>query len=128
MKPEIKMTPTEAQAKALAQQFHEAYERLAPTFGYTTRVASAKPWEDVPENNRKLMEAVCQQVMVPAPTDAYDRGKREQREKDAALCESLAGKAHTYSSENADVYYAYDNGLRHGAQAIRAQAGQEEPK
>lgn len=34
------MTPTE-QAKALAKQFHEAYERLAPSFGYETRKASA---------------------------------------------------------------------------------------
>jgi hypothetical protein len=63
-------------ALSLAQQFHEVYERLAPQFGYETRKASAKPWADVPENNRKLMEAVCAEILAAhsgslptAPTD-----------------------------------------------------------
>jgi hypothetical protein len=47
----------------LAQQFHEAYERLAPEFGYSTREASRKTWGDVPENNRHLMTAVCCSIM-----------------------------------------------------------------
>ena len=51
------------QATELAQRFHEAYERLAPLFGYETREASAKPWEDVPENNRRLMTAVCREIL-----------------------------------------------------------------
>ncbi len=46
-----------------AQRFHEAYERLAPRFGYTTRRKSAVPWEDVPEANRRLMVAVCAEVL-----------------------------------------------------------------
>lgn len=50
--------------EALAKRFHEAYERLAPSFGYETREASAKPWEDVPENNRRLMTAVCEEVLT----------------------------------------------------------------
>ena len=41
----------------MARAFHETYERLAPSFGYETRKASAAPWEQVPENNRKLMIA-----------------------------------------------------------------------
>ena len=49
-------------AEALAQRFHETYERLAPSFGYETREASAKPWGDVPEQNRALMVAVCQEL------------------------------------------------------------------
>lgn len=49
-------------AEMLAQRFHEAYERLAPSFGYTTREASAKPWAEVPHNNRALMVAVCKEV------------------------------------------------------------------
>lgn len=53
------------EAARLAQAFHEAYERLAPSFGYETRKASARPWVEVPEPNRKLMEAVCAEVMVP---------------------------------------------------------------
>lgn len=47
----------------MAQVFHEAYERLAPNFSYKTREASAVPWEDVPENNKKLMIAVCAEVI-----------------------------------------------------------------
>jgi len=47
----------------LAMQFHEAYERLAPEFGYVTRQASQKPWEEVPLNNRALMSAVCQELL-----------------------------------------------------------------
>lgn len=44
--------------EALARAFHEAYEELAPSFGYETRKASAKPWEQVPVENRHLMVAV----------------------------------------------------------------------
>lgn len=47
----------------LAQRFHETYERLAPQFGYETRRASAKPWAEVPENNRQLMTAVCAEML-----------------------------------------------------------------
>ena len=46
----------------IAQMFHEAYERLAPSFAYETREASAKPWAEVPENNRRLMTAVVAEV------------------------------------------------------------------
>lgn len=46
----------------LARIFHEAYERLAPDFGYKTREASAVPWEEVPEANRNLMIAVAGEV------------------------------------------------------------------
>lgn len=53
------MTP----AEALAQRFHETYERLAPEYGYRTREASAVPWADVPENNRALMVAVCAEIL-----------------------------------------------------------------
>ncbi|MET0786562.1 MAG: hypothetical protein ABWY25_07650 [Paenisporosarcina sp.] len=46
-----------------AQWFHEAYERLAPNFGYTTRKSSAVPWRDVPEPNKSLMIAVAKDVL-----------------------------------------------------------------
>lgn len=52
-------------AETLARAFHEAYERLAPSFGYETRKASAKPWNDVPEDNRRLMIAVCAELLGP---------------------------------------------------------------
>jgi len=47
----------------LAKLFHEIYEQLAPDFGYETREASRKPWHEVPENNRKLMTAVCERIL-----------------------------------------------------------------
>jgi hypothetical protein len=46
----------------LARLFHETYERLAPSFGYKTRKASAVPWKKVPEKNRKLMIAVAAEI------------------------------------------------------------------
>jgi hypothetical protein len=50
--------------EALAQRFHETYERLAPSYGYETREASAKPWAEVPEQNRRLMIAVCTEILT----------------------------------------------------------------
>ena len=46
-------------AENLAQRFYEVYEKLAPNFGYETRPESAKPWADVPANNRALMVATA---------------------------------------------------------------------
>jgi cytochrome c551/c552 len=50
-------------AEDIAQAFHKAYEDLAPQFGYRTREASAKPWSDVPEQNRLLMVATVQRLI-----------------------------------------------------------------
>jgi hypothetical protein len=50
-------------AGQIAQAFHETYERLAPDFGYKTREASAKPWAEVPEQNKQLMVAVVQALL-----------------------------------------------------------------
>lgn len=50
-------------AEALARRFHEAYERLAPEHGYRTRTESAVPWEQVPEANKRLMIAVCAEIL-----------------------------------------------------------------
>ncbi len=50
-------------AETIARAFHDAYETLAPDFGYKTREASAKPWEEVPENNRKLMIATVSHLL-----------------------------------------------------------------
>lgn len=69
------------EARLLAQEFHEAYERLAPEYGYKTRPETAVPWEDVPEDNKALMTAVVDEVVVPkllsiatlAATDIIDR-------------------------------------------------------
>lgn len=50
-------------AEELARLFHEAYERLAPSFGYQTREESAVPWSQVPERNKQLMIAVAGEVL-----------------------------------------------------------------
>lgn len=51
-------------AEAVARMFHEAYERLAPAFGYVTRDETRVPWEQVPERNRRLMIAVAAEVLA----------------------------------------------------------------
>lgn len=50
-------------AEKLAQAFHDAYEELAPSFGYETREDSRKPWSEVPEANRALMVAVAHHIL-----------------------------------------------------------------
>ena len=55
------MNPSAAE---LAQLFHETYERLAPMYGYKTRHASAVPWGNVPESNKRLMIAVCEEIKI----------------------------------------------------------------
>lgn len=60
-------------AEALARRFHETYERLAPSFGYRTREASAKPWDEVPEDNRNLMIAVCAELFPAALDGGEDK-------------------------------------------------------
>lgn len=51
-------------AEAIARLFHEAYERLAPAFGYATREATRRPWEQVPEINKRLMVAATSEVLA----------------------------------------------------------------
>ncbi len=51
-------------AEFMAKLFHQIYEELAPKFNYETRKASAKPWFEVPENNKKLMIAVAERILV----------------------------------------------------------------
>jgi hypothetical protein len=58
------MTPED-----LAQFIHEQYERLAPAFGYETRNISKLPFDEIPENNRKLMIAVS--ILVLEKTEKY---------------------------------------------------------
>lgn len=48
----------------LAEKFHEFYEATAPEFGYKTREESAKPWAEVPEQNKGLMIAACAKIML----------------------------------------------------------------
>ena len=50
-------------AEEIARAFHAAYEELAPEFGYRTREASAKPWDEVPERNKRLMIATVEKLL-----------------------------------------------------------------
>lgn len=50
-------------ADQIARAFHEAYEALAPAFGYRTRSESAVPWDVVPEGNKGLMRATVTHLL-----------------------------------------------------------------
>jgi len=54
---------TEDRAEYIARRFHEAYERLAPLYGYETRIETRVPWADVPQANKSLMIAVVQMLL-----------------------------------------------------------------
>lgn len=54
------MTSSEPLREAVALKFHEAYERLAPTFGYVTRSDTRE--FDPASPNGQLMIAVCGEV------------------------------------------------------------------
>jgi hypothetical protein len=91
-------------AERLARLFHETYERLAPSFGYATREASAKPWADVPEPNRSLMIAVAGEVLdaraVPdrgAVRDclAFFASALKSGESWSVTCQQMLDAAHT---------------------------------
>lgn len=62
------LSEVEGSAEELARTFHETYERLAPSFSYETRKASAVPWHLVPANNRNLMIAVAAEVLWGEPS------------------------------------------------------------
>jgi len=54
-------------AEQVAEWFHEAYERLAPQFGYQTAKETAVPWPDLPAANRALMVTVAAEVLAKLP-------------------------------------------------------------
>lgn len=51
-------------AEQMARQFHEAYERLAPGFGYVTRPETRE--FDPESTNGQLMIAVCEEFVENA--------------------------------------------------------------
>lgn len=55
--------PEPVTPERVARMFHEAYEVLAPSFGYETRKESAVEWDKVPEPNRSLVIAVAGKVL-----------------------------------------------------------------
>ena len=91
------------EALETAKRFHEEYERLAPNFDYKTRRSSAKPWEEVPENNRRLMVATCR-VVLRMVHDEEDRLRevlglvRDHLERNAVKCPECR-RAYAYVEE-----------------------------
>lgn len=64
-------------AEKIAQNFHYNYEALAPEYDYRTRKASAKPWLEVPENNRRLMVHVVSLILPGIISEAQRREREE---------------------------------------------------
>lgn len=75
---------TAPDAIRLARFFHETYERLAPNYGYETREASRKPWDAVPEQNKRLMIAVCREVI-----DSFEKAAVDAIRLALKACEDL---------------------------------------
>lgn len=96
---------TKISDEAIARAFHEAYERLAPDFGYKTREASAKPWDEVPENNRALMTAVAGEVAPLIAAQALH-----------AAAVELSGYA---DDDGINWARTFRNGLREAADYVR---------
>lgn len=82
---------------ALALRFHEAYERLAPSFGYETRTDTRA--FDPESKNGKLMIAACAELST-APPIAQQGGELSDSAI-RAVCEEMRdckvnhGKAHS---------------------------------
>lgn len=51
-------------AEQLARMFHDAYERLAPDYGWKTQTVSRKQWEELPDGLRLLMLSVCEEIIT----------------------------------------------------------------
>lgn len=84
----------------LAREFHETYEKLAPDFGYETREASAKPWEDVPEQNKDLMIAVCREILRRRAEEALPQ-RQDSLQAQLESVRYLAVKAGAYEAADA---------------------------
>ena len=70
---------SEADAMVIAKRFHEAYERLAPEYGYETRHDTRE--FDPKSPNGKLMTAVCLEVGRFIESIAFEEGFRAGREE-----------------------------------------------
>lgn len=102
-------------AEALARDFHEAYERLAPAFGYKTREATAVRWEDVHGANRDLMVATASEILATITTALTatqserdtEAGKVARLEAERNALEAIVKDAAAGQLTNIDVLYRY---------------------
>lgn len=69
------------EATKLAKEFHDAYERLAPQFGYETR-EDTKEFDQTSPNGR-LMVAVIDAVMLPRIAGHERQGEALRQIRDA---------------------------------------------
>ena len=88
---------TTCHASSLARRFHDAYERLAPQFGYETRPDTKVYDPDTP--NGRLMAAVCVEVMAEFTEQL--RAIAEMPEYDQDDAHRLRGMARKFLSHNA---------------------------
>lgn len=51
-------------AEIIAREFHEQYEWTAPMYGWKTQQASAVGWDELPENQRRLMVHVVGNLLA----------------------------------------------------------------
>lgn len=97
-------------ARNMAERFHEAYERLAPSFGYETRPETRA--FDPQSANGKLMIAVCQEFLESM------RDAASVAEECARLCDEVEERPwFGYESPN-----TFDDAKRACAAVIRAYA------
>ena len=69
---DIPCAPNSCSALALARQFHDTYERLAPSHGYETRPDTRDFDPDSP--NGRLMTAVCKEILTNFDTSNIPAG------------------------------------------------------
>ena len=55
----------EDEIKSIAMKFHETYERLSVEYGWKSQESCQVSFEELPEENRKLMLAVVREVCTP---------------------------------------------------------------
>jgi hypothetical protein len=99
-------------AEQLAQLFHETYERLAPDHGYRTREESAKPWDDVPAGNRRLMIATCAEVLDALAAAGRLLPAEAEREEEWSMRYKLNGKE-TLGEDGGHVFNSHSEAQRH---------------
>jgi len=64
-------------AEVIARSFHKEYEFLAPIYGWATQEASRVDWEDLPDNQRKLMVHVVGTLLAMGYITAGERADLE---------------------------------------------------
>ena len=104
------------EAERMARQFHEAYERLAPSFNYQTRPNTREFSPD--SDNGRLMIAVCAELL-PA---IHEQGRLAGLEEAAKVCDHL-----THAIDHAGNPYRRPADAERCATAIRALAAKDQP-